>query len=164
MIRNFLLIPLFLYVSITMAKIYKHETIDSHLSDFSYQDFCETMKAKSTTLVSALPQNEIECFNEKYKIIDFCLKKLPLGSSLSRGFAVTTEKKVYCEVAKSVMVSLTCDTQSDLCKNPKQSCLKMQKFYAYDLDLAHASQIERNLNCYYSKKIGENINESLEDL
>lgn len=161
---KYFFIFLFLYPSISLCKIIKHESVDAHLSDYSYREFCETMKAKNNMLVSELPNNQIECFNEKFKIVDFCLRKLPLGSSLARGFAISTEKKVYCEVAKSVMLTLSCDSMVEICKRPKQSCEKIKNMYAYDLELAHASQIERNLNCYYSKKLGENINENLEEL
>ena len=156
---GFFVVFLVLFSLSTMGKVIKHEMTDSHLSVFDYKEFCTTMKAKSTTLISMTGVGEIECFNEKFKIADFCIKKLPLENSLTRGYAVESEKKVYCEEAKSLMLTVTCDTSKDICFKPKISCEGLKKIFAYRLNLFHYANIDKNLECYYSKFNEENLNE-----
>lgn len=139
------------------AKIINHDSIGARLHDYSFKEFCSTMKSKSDTLISVAGVNEIECFNQKFKISDFCTQKLPLEASYTRGFAVENEKKVYCEEANSISISLTCDSFKDACKSPKSSCEKLKKVYANRLEISNSSKVEDKLNCYFTKKAEEDL-------
>jgi hypothetical protein len=141
-----------LYFSHSYASLVRHETINSHLADFSYKEVCETMKAKVVMLSDASGPSEIECFNEKIKVFDFCLKKLSLETPFTRGMVIASEKKVYCESASDVIVSLDCDSSKSICDSPKLGCLKIKKLYAYRHELNHFSVIDKKINCYYSTK------------
>jgi hypothetical protein len=118
------------------------------------------MKAKSSALISASGVGELECFNEKFSIIDFCLKKIPTQKYLTRGYAVEKEKKVYCEEAQSVMISISCDKR-DLryCLDPRKGCEQLKKIFASRLEVVHYSMLEKNLNCYFAKPLGDSLDE-----
>jgi hypothetical protein len=154
-----MIIFLFSLIQIAHAGIVKHDAISSRLHEYSYQEFCDSMKAKNSMLISAKGLNEIECFNENFKISDFCLKKLPLDSNYTRGFSVESEKRVYCEEAAGVMLSVDCESKINFCKNDKYNCEKLKKSYASSLELSHSSVVDKKLNCYFSKKIEDDINE-----
>jgi len=143
------------------SKVLKHETTKQKVETYSFIDLCKTMKAKNTSLITPVNIGELECFNEKFSIIDFCLQKSPLEKHLTRGYAVEKEKKIYCEQALSVMFSVSCDERDmHLCFNPKKGCEQLKKIYAYRLDIAHYSMLEKNLNCYFAKPLGETLDEN----
>lgn len=131
--------------------------VESRLLDFTYLDLCTTMKAKNTMLISPIGFSEIECFNQKFKVSEFCLKKLPEDASFTRGFINTTEKKIYCETAKAVSLSIFCEYKK--CRNHKSACEKLKNAYAMKLELSHSSLVEDKLNCYYSKDTTEDLDE-----
>jgi hypothetical protein len=131
------------------AKVLNHEIIEGRLQDFSYVELCETMKSKNTMLISPIGLAEIECFNQKIKVADFCLKKLSSNANFTRGFINITEKKIYCETAKAVTISLDCEGKT-LCKNPKNACEKLQQVYAIKLEVNHSSNIAGKLSCYFT--------------
>lgn len=138
-----------------------YEGVQTRLHSFSYSDFCSVMKAKSSFLVSTINPSEIECFSEKFKINDFCVRKLELASSYARGYGVDKEKKVYCEEARGVTVTIDCSHNQLLCKNPENNCEKLKNIYAYSLELTHSSQLNGKLNCYYSKKNDEDFRDEI---
>ena len=143
------------------SAVLKHESSKLKMQNYSYQDFCETMKAKSATLISASGMDELECFNQKFKIVDFCMQKAPLEKHITRGYAVEKEKKVYCEEAQSVMVSVSCDARDmHFCLDPKKGCEQLKKIYAFRLEVVHYSMLEKNLNCYFAKPLGDNLDEN----
>lgn len=151
----FLALPLQLY-----SAVLKHESSKLKIQDYSYADFCSSMKAKSNALISSSGADEIECFNEKFKIIDFCMQKSTMLKHLTRGYAVEKEKKIYCEEAQSVMISVSCDERDmRFCFDPKKGCEMLKKIYAYRLEIVHYSMLEKNLNCYFAKSLGENLDE-----
>ena len=142
------------------SALLKHESALLKIHDYSYIEFCEVMQAKTKTLISATTSGEIECFNQKFNIIDFCLKKFPTNKHITRGYALEKEKKVYCEEAQSVMISISCD-ERDLhyCLDPKAGCEQLRKIYAHRLEVVHYSMLEKNLNCYYAKSLGDSLDE-----
>jgi len=115
---------------------------------------------KDAVLISPSSLTEMECFNKRFQLIDFCLNKFPMEKTLTRGYVDKDKKKVICEMSESVMISVSCD-ERDLkyCFNPKHGCEELKKIYGNRLDLAHFSMLEKNLNCYFSKPIGESLNE-----
>jgi hypothetical protein len=142
------------------SAVLKHETTKLKLHDYTYLDFCESMKAKNSTLITATNSGELECLNQKISIVDFCIQKNPLAKFFTRGYAVDKEKKVYCEEGQSVMVSVSCDTRDlHYCFDPKKGCEQLQKIYANRLEVVHYSMLEKNLNCYFAKPLGENLDE-----
>ena len=142
------------------AAVLKHEVSHPQYKEFDYAEVCEAMGAKNSILNTAKSLTEIECFNKNYFIIDFCFKKFPMDKGLTRGYIDRHAKKVVCELSNSVMLSVSCDSRDlKYCFNPKEGCEKLRKIYAIRLEVAHYSMLEKNLNCYYSKLIGESLNE-----
>lgn len=155
-----LLASLLLLFSNLQAAVLKHEITTPQFKEFSYAEVCDVMGAKNAVLISTKSLTEIECLNKSYYLIDFCLKQFPLEKTLTRGYLDQTKKKVVCEMSESVMLSVSCD-QRDLkyCFSPKKGCEELGKIYANRLEIAHFSMLEKNLNCYFSKHIGESLNE-----
>ncbi|MBC7539712.1 MAG: hypothetical protein H7281_12890 [Bacteriovorax sp.] len=153
------LISLFIFSNL-QAAVLKHEITTPHFKEFEYAEVCKVMGAKDTVLISPKTLTEMECLNKSYTLIDFCLKQFPMEKALTRGFVDLAKKKVICEMSESVMLSVSCD-QRDLkyCFNPKKGCEELKKIYANRLEVAHYSMLEKNLNCYFSKHIGESLNE-----
>jgi hypothetical protein len=149
-----------LFSSTIHAAVLKHDISKPAFKEFEYAEVCEVMGTKDAILITPKSLNEIECLNKKYLLIDFCLKKFPMEKTLTRGFIDSAKKKVVCEMSESVMLSISCD-QRDLkyCFNPKHGCAELKKIYANRLDVAHFSMLAKNLNCYFSKHIGESLNE-----
>lgn len=148
-------------LSITLeAAVLKHEVSSPTYKEFDYKDVCETFKVKDVMLVSPASLTEMECFNKKFQLLDFCLNKFPMEKSLTRGYVDKAKKKVICEMSNSVMISVSCD-QRDLkyCFDPKKGCDELRKIYGNRLDVAHFSMLEKNLNCYFAKPIGDSLNE-----
>lgn len=153
------LITLILSQSLNAA-VLKHDVSNSIEKEFEYKEVCQTMGAKDAMLVAPKSLSEMECFNKSYRLIDFCLQKFPMEKNLTRGFVDTTKKKVVCEMSDSVMISVSCDSRDlKYCFKPKEGCEELRKIYAYRLEIAHYSMLDKNLNCYFSKPIGESLNE-----
>ena len=118
------------------------------------------MGSKNAILISPKFLSELECLNKSYPLIDFCLKKFPVDKTLTRGYVDQEKKKVICEMSDSVMLSVSCDARDlKYCFIPKKGCELLRKIYANRLETAHYSMLEKNLNCYFSKPIGESLNE-----
>ncbi len=155
------LLTTLLFANQINAAILKHDVSSPRYKEFEYSEVCETMGSKSAILITPKSLSELECLNKTYSLSDFCLKKFPLEKSFTRGYVDQEKKKVICEMSESVMLSVTCD-ERDLkyCFNPKHGCEELKKIYAYRLEIAHYSMLEKNLNCYFSKPIGESLNEN----
>lgn len=140
------------------AAMLKHEISKPSFKEFEFPTVCEEMGAKNNVLISPKSLMKIECLNKTYPLIDFCLKKFPLEKNLTRGFVDTAKKKVVCEFSDSVMISVSCDKRDlKYCFDPKKGCIELGKVYAHRLEVAHYSMLAENLNCYYSKTIGESL-------
>lgn len=146
--------------STSHAEVLKHEVLKPTLKEFEYAEVCQTLGAKNLELISAKSVHEIECLNKSYFITEFCHKKIPLVKNLTRGFLDIKNKKAVCEMSDSVMVSISCDKR-DLryCLEPKKGCEALRKIYANQLELAHFSMLEKNINCYFAEPIGESLGE-----
>lgn len=142
------------------AAVLKHEISSPIKKEFEYAEVCDALGTKEAVLITPKNLTHIECLNKTYPLIDFCLKKFPLETTLTRGYADLAHKKVLCELSDSVMVSVSCD-QRDLkyCFDPKKGCEELRKIYANRLEIAHYSMLEKNLNCYFAKHIGESLND-----
>ena len=159
--KLFILFLLFsTFYSASKAAVLKHDISSPRFKEFDYAEVCETMGAKNTVLITPKSLREIECLNKTYSLIDFCLKKFPMDKTLTRGFVDHEKKKVVCEMSDSVMLSVSCD-ERDLkyCLVPEKGCKELKAIYANLLEIAHYSKLEKNLNCYFSKPIGESFNE-----
>lgn len=142
------------------AAVLKHDISSPRYVEFEYADVCETMGAKNAVLITPKSLSEMECLNKTYPLIDFCLKKFPMEKTLTRGYVDQAKKKIVCEMSESVMISVSCDSRDlKYCFNPKKGCEELRKIYANRLEIAHYSMLEKNLNCYFSKPIGESLNE-----
>ncbi|MGZ3787501.1 MAG: hypothetical protein ACXVLQ_03210 [Bacteriovorax sp.] len=143
------------------AAVLKHDVSSPQYKEFDYAEVCEAMGAKNAVLISPKSLSELECLNKVYSLIDFCLKKFSKEKALTRGFVDEKKKKVICEMSESVMLSVSCDARDmKYCFDPKKGCEELKKIYAYRLDVAHFSMLEKNINCYFSKPIGESFDEN----
>ncbi len=150
----------FFFVLSLQAAVLKHEVSNPQYKEFDYLEVCQAMGSKNTVLITPKSLTEIECLNKNYSIIDFCLKKFPMEKTLTRGYIDFHAKKAVCELSNSVMLSVSCDSRDLVyCFKPKEGCEKLRKIYAIGLEVAHYSMLEKNINCYYSKPIGESLNE-----
>ena len=155
-----LLLKIFLMSSIIHAAVLKHDVSSPRYKEFDYKDVCNEFGVKDAILISPKVVAEIECFNKTFSLTDFCLKKFPMDKTLTRGYVDSSKKKVVCEMSESVMISVSCDSRDlKYCFNPKKGCAELRKIYANRLEVAHYSMLEKNLNCYFSKSIGESFNE-----
>lgn len=143
------------------ASVLKHEVSSPSYKEFDYQEVCEAGGRKNVLLVTPVSLTEMECFNKTFPLMDFCLNKFPKEKTLTRGYVNKDKKKVVCEMSESVMISVSCD-ERDLkyCLDPKKGCEELRKIYGNRLEIAHYSMLEKNLNCYFSKPIGDSFNEN----
>lgn len=149
-----------LFSQVLHAAVLKHDISSPIYKEFEYAEVCTTMGAKQAILISPKSLSEMECLNKTYPLIDFCLKKFPMEKMLTRGFVDQAKKKVVCEMSESVMVSVSCDKRDlKYCFAPQKGCEELRKIYAHRLETAHFSMLEKNLNCYFSKTLGESLNE-----
>lgn len=142
------------------AAVLKHEVSTSKNYEFNFREMCEAMGSKNLELISAKSMTELDCMGKFFKIIDFCLSKFPLDKNLTRGIIDNEKKKIICETSTSVMISVSCDSRDvKYCLDPKKGCEELRKIYAYKLEVAHYSKLEKNINCYFSKTPGDSLNE-----
>jgi hypothetical protein len=150
-----------LLFSLAHSAVLKHETTKPSFHEYTYKEVCEEMGSKDSVLITFKSQTEIECLNKIYPLIDFCLKKFPMDKTLTRGFVDREKKKVICEMSESVMLSVSCDARDlKYCFIPKKGCEELKRIYANRLETAHYSMLEKNLNCYFTKSIGESLYEN----
>lgn len=154
------LLTTILLSQVLQAAVLKHDITTPHYKEFEYTEVCEVMGAKNAILITPKSLTEMECLNKSYPLIDFCLKKFPMEKTLTRGFVDQAKKKVVCEMSESVMLSVSCDKRDlKYCFAPKKGCEELRKIYAHRLEVAHYSMLTQNLNCYFAKTLGENLNE-----
>lgn len=158
------IIPLFILITFPLplpAAVIKHEVSKARSEEFSFREVCDKLGAKNFELIEAKSMSEIDCMGKAFPAIDFCLNKYPLDKTLTRAIVDGKTKTVKCEHSESVMVSVSCD-ERDLkyCFDPKKGCDDLKKIYANRLQVAHYSMLEKNINCYFAKPIGESLNEN----
>ena len=140
------LLIIILFSQVLHAAVLKHDISSPIYKEFEYTEVCTTMGAKQAILTSPKSLSEMECLNKTY-LIKMLTQK--------RGI-----KKVVCEMSESVMVSVSCDKRDlKYCFAPQKGCEELRKIYAHRLETAHFSMLEKNLNCYFSKTLGESLNE-----
>ena len=153
-------LTLFLFAFTTHAAVLKHEVLTPKFQEFSLRDACAALGVKNLELTEAKSMTEIECMGKVYQAIDFCLNKFPMDKTLTRAIVDGKKKMVTCEMSESVMVSISCDKRDlKYCFDPKKGCEELRKIYANRLETAHYSMLEKNINCYFAKSIGESLNE-----
>lgn len=142
------------------AAVIKHEVSKPSFQEFSFKEVCEKLGAKNLELIEAKSLSEIDCMGKVYPAIDFCLNKFPLEKTLTRALVDGKTKTVKCEMSESVMLSISCDKRDlKYCLIPKSGCEELRKIYANRLEVAHFSMLEKNINCYFAKPIGESFHE-----
>jgi hypothetical protein len=142
------------------AEVLKHEASSKTIKSFTFKEVCTGLGSKNNEMIEAKSLTEIDCMGKVFPVMQFCLNQFPLEKTLARGIVNSKEKKVECEMSASVTVSVSCDKRDlKYCFDPKKGCEELRKIYAYRLEVAHYSLLEKNLNCYFSKSIGENLNE-----
>lgn len=161
-----IILPLFLFSTFINAAVIKHETLKPTFQEFPFLEVCEKLGAKNFELIEAKSMNEIDCMGKVFAAIEFCKEKFPNDKSLTRAIVDGKTKMVKCEHSNSVMLSISCDARdAKYCLDAKAGCEELKNIYATKLDIAHYSYIEqqneRNLNCYFSKAIGDDLNEIL---
>lgn len=146
----------FLFSLNTHAAVVKHETLNAKYEEFPLKEVCEKLGAKNFELISAKSSNEIDCMGKIFKTIVFCLQKFPDNHSITRAIIDEKNKVLKCESASNVTLYLSCDQRdAKYCLNPKRGCEDLQKIYAVKLEIAHQSVVDKTLNCYFSKPLGD---------
>lgn len=161
-----IILPLFLFSSLINAAIIKHESLKPTFQEFSFREVCEKLGAKNFELIEAKSINEIDCMGKVFAAIEFCKEKLPTDNALTRAIVDEQTKTVKCEHSNSVMLSVSCDARdAKYCLDPQKGCEALKGIYAVTLETAHYSFLEKkdekNINCYFSKAIGDDLNEIL---
>ena len=157
---KFTSIFLLFFITTLNAAVIKHEVTSAKYEEFSLKEVCAKLGAKNLELIEAKSLTEIDCMGKVYPALDFCLNKFPLEKTLTRAIVDEKSKMVKCEMSESVMLSVSCDKQDlTYCFDPKKGCDDLRKIYANRLEVAHFSMLDKNINCYFAKPIGENVNE-----
>lgn len=159
--KTTLIVSTFLITSSAFSAVLKHEASKARYDEFPFREVCEKLGSKNLELIEAKSLSEIDCMGKVFPAIDFCLYKFPLDKTLTRAIVDGKTKMVKCEHSESVMIAALCD-ERDLkyCFDPKKGCEELRKIYAYRLETAHYSMLEKNINCYFAKPIGESFNEN----
>lgn len=142
------------------AEVIKHEASSKTVKTFTFQEVCSKLGSKNNEMIEGKSLTEIDCMGKTFPVTQFCLNQYPIEKTLTRGIVNIKNKTVECEMSPSVTVSVSCDKRDlKFCFDPKKGCQELKKIYAYRLEIAHYSLLEKNLNCYFAKAIGENLNE-----
>ena len=152
--------------SLANAAIIKHESFKPTFQEYSFREVCEKLGAKNFELIEAKSMNEIDCMGKVFSAIEFCKVKLPNDTALTRAIVDDQTKTVKCERSNSVLLSVSCDARdAKYCLDPQKGCEDLKGIYAVKLEIAHYSFLEKkdekNINCYFSKAIGDDLNEIL---
>lgn len=158
--KTILFFILITFSTLIPAAVIKHEVSKARFDEFPFREVCEKLGAKNFELIEVKSMSEIDCMGKVFPAIDFCLNKYPLDKTLTRAIVDEKTKMVKCEHSESVMVSVSCDARDlKYCFDPKKGCDDLKKIYANRLQVAHYSMLEKNINCYFAKPIGESLNE-----
>lgn len=143
------------------AVILKHEILNAKYEEYTFKEVCEKLGAKNLELIEAKSMTEIDCMGKVFPAVDFCSNKFPMDRTLTRAIIDEKNKKLRCEFSASVMIAVSCDARDlKYCFKPEEGCEQLKKIYANRLSIAHFSMLEKNLNCYFAKPLGETLNES----
>lgn len=158
-ILSFLLIS-----SLTQAAVVKHEALKPTFKEFSFREVCEKLGSKNFEMMEAKSINEIDCMGKVFAAVEFCKGADKNDTTLTRAIVDDKTKTVKCEHSPSVMLSVSCDARdAKYCLDPQKGCEELKSMYAVKLETAHYSFIEhsdkRNINCYFAKAIGEDLND-----
>jgi hypothetical protein len=101
---------------------------------------------------------------KKVQVADVCLKnkKFKLDPFI-RGYIDVKRNQVVCQFGQAALLTLSCENEKtrSYCRSPKKSCLKLQKKFAGELDLAHHSRLfqgdQEILHCYYKYSKNESV-------
>lgn len=146
---------------ISSAAVIKHEVSKARFDEFPFREVCEKLGAKNFELIEAKSMSEIDCMGKVFPAIDFCLNKYPLDKTLTRAIVDGKTKTVKCEHSESVMVAVSCDARDlKYCFDPKKGCDELRKIYGNRLEVVHYSMLEKNINCYFARPMGESLNET----
>ncbi|MEA9355192.1 hypothetical protein SHI21_03225 [Bacteriovorax sp. PP10] len=161
-----IILSLFLFSTLVNAAIIKHEALRPTFQEYSFREVCEKLGAKNFELIEAKSMNEIDCMGKVFAAIEFCKAKFPADNALTRAIVDEQTKTVKCEHSNSVMLSVSCDARdAKYCLDPQKGCEDLKGIYAVKLETAHYSFLEKknekNINCYFSKAIGDDLNEIL---
>ena len=112
-----------------LGEVLKHEVSSPKNYEFDFRDACLLMGSKNLELISAKSMTEIDCTGKVFRGVDFCMAKFPLEQELTRGIVDEKRKKVICETAPSVSLTLSCDARSmKYCIDHKRGCEELKKY------------------------------------
>ena len=162
--KNKIFYLLLFFLNSSYGAVLKHEISGPRYEEFSFKEVCEKFGAKNFELIDVKSLTEIDCMGKVFPVNNFCLDKFPLDKTFTRALLDKKTKKVKCEFSSSVMLAVSCDARDlKYCFKPEEGCEQLKKIYANRLGIAHFSILEKNLNCYFAKPLGETLNESRKD-
>jgi len=147
-----IIVFLFLLISPVFSKV-EYKTYELRTQKFSFQDVCLKMGKPHSIMASAYNHVWVNCMNTKVSAQQFCLKHfVPSKGEFLRG--VILDNTVICSEGMAARVSMECPDRS--CQNKKISCLKLKKFFAYDLSLlssslSYSKRGWQKINCHFSQ-------------
>lgn len=155
---------LLIFSSIGQAALIKHEALRPTFNEFTFREVCEKLGSKNLELIEEKSINEIDCMGKIFSAAEFCKELDKSDATLTRGIVDGKTKTVKCEHSSSVMLAISCDSRdAKYCLDPQKGCEDLKKIYAMKLETAHYSSIEdkekRSINCYFSKALGDDLNE-----
>lgn len=122
---------------------------------FSLKEACSKMGFKNLVIVEQVKQSAIDCMGKKLDVNDFC-DKFSNQKNFTRGYIDSDARRVICEEATGVSLSVTCEkdgAHEKVCISPEKSCHILKKLYARRLALIHSAFLDifpGQVNCYYS--------------
>lgn len=161
-----IILPLFLFSSFLQAAVITHDALKPTFKEFSFREVCEKLGSKNFELMEAKSTSEIDCMGKVFVAVEFCKNINKNDTTLTRAIVDDKTKTVKCEHSNSVMLSVSCDARdAKYCLDPHKGCEELRGVYAVGLEIAHYSFLEKkdekNINCYFSKAIGDDLNEIL---
>ena len=159
-----IILPIFLFSSLIQAAVIKHEALKPTFKEYSFREVCEKLGSKNFELMEAKSINEIDCMGKVFAAVEFCKGADKSDTTLTRAIVDDKTKTIKCEHSPSVMLSVSCDARdAKYCLDPQKGCEELKGIYAVKLETAHYSYIEgigeKNINCYFSKALGDDLNE-----
>ncbi len=151
---NFIVLVSF-FPFLIFAQISKVKLMESKKIAFEPKEVCKDLKYRHLLLVEIVNSHQIDCMGKKVDVQNYCRKKFANNPKFSRGYVDKKSKKVICQMANAILLSLKCiNNYKKLCLNHKKSCINLGKIFAYNLNMYHSFiSRDRELQCHFLAKI-----------
>jgi hypothetical protein len=131
------------------------EYIKPDFETYTFKETCEKSGIRETPLITAPSLKELDCMGTIVSLNEFCLKNMLDAKNFSRGYAQAEQKKVFCQSANGLSLSINCTANNKkLCAHEKEACRDLQALYARNLKLVKSTlqmdgESNSQVSCYY---------------